>query len=118
MSSKKKPKEETLTDLEVAQKLIKLSQSAKDRGIDFNLSIKKLKQLLTVKSCYYTGTRFTQEGVNARSIDRVDSDKGYADNNVVACTVDINGKKANLTRKQIEMLYFKLRNWDSLNHKK
>jgi hypothetical protein len=103
---------EVVTDLEVANKLIKLYQSAKDRQIEFDLTLKKVRQLLQVKTCYYTGVKFEETGQLARSIDRVDSDSGYIDDNVVACTVDINGKKANLTNEEIEMLYTKLKQWN------
>lgn len=104
-------KPEVVTDLEVANKLIKLFQSAKDRNIEFDLTLKKVRQLLQVKTCFYTGVEFEETGPLSRSIDRVDSDQGYVDDNVVACTVDINGKKANLTNEEIEMLYTKLKQW-------
>jgi hypothetical protein len=42
------------------------------------------------------------------SFDRVDSNKGYIEGNVVSCTVDINGKKSNLTVDEIKSLYEKL----------
>jgi|APCry1669190288_1035285.scaffolds.fasta_scaffold86230_2 hypothetical protein len=103
--------QENVSDLDVANKLIKLYQSAKDRNIDFDLTLKKVRQLLQVKTCYYTGVKFEENGQLARSIDRVDSSLGYVDDNVVACTVDINGKKANLTNQEIEMLYTKLKQW-------
>jgi hypothetical protein len=70
-------------------KLIKLSQSAKDRGIEFDLSFKKVRQLITVDKCYYTKA-FEESGTYSRSVDRVDSAKGYIDSNVVSCTIDIN----------------------------
>ena len=104
-------KPEILTDLEVANKLIKLYQSSKDRNIEFDLTFKKVRQLLQVKTCYYTNVVFEETGPLARSIDRVDSAVGYIDDNVVACTVDINGKKANLTSEEIELLYTKLKQW-------
>jgi len=91
-------------DLEVAKKLVQLSQSAKSRNIEFGMSLKKVKKLLTNKTCFYTRVRF-REGDLARSIDRVDSAKGYTDDNVVACTVNINGKKGNLTEKEIIQMY-------------
>lgn len=106
-----KSKTRKITDLEVANKLIKLSQSAKDRGIEFDLSFKKVRQLVSVEKCYYTGTIFQETGTYSRSVDRVDSSKGYVDNNVVACTVDINSKKSNLTSAEIESLYLKLKEW-------
>lgn len=102
---------EIVTDLEVANKLIKLYQSSKDRNIEFDLTLRKVRQLLQAKTCYYTGVPFEENGPLSRSIDRVDSSLGYVDDNVVACTVDINGKKANLTNEEIELLYTKLKQW-------
>ncbi len=101
----RRPKKETLTDLEVAKKMIKIYQSAADRNLDFDLSFNTVKKLLLEPSCYYTGKKFEENGVYARSFDRVDSDLGYIEGNVVACTVDINSKKSNLTFEEIENIY-------------
>jgi hypothetical protein len=38
----------------------------------------------------------------------VDSAKGYVEGNVVSCTIDINGKKSNLSVDEIKSLYDKL----------
>lgn len=46
----------------------------------------------------------TNTGLNARSIDRVDSSLGYIEGNVVACTTDINSKKTNLSVEEIMLL--------------
>ena len=112
MRSKKRTtqpeKSSELTDLEVARKMIKIFQSAQDRKLHFDLSFKTVKTLLTYPSCYYTGKRFEEDGQHARSFDRIDSDKGYVEGNVVACTIDINSKKSNLTFEEIELLYNKL----------
>jgi hypothetical protein len=64
--------------------------------------------MLEYKTCYYTNVTFTEDGGTARSFDRIDSDKGYVEGNVVACTIDINGKKSNLTFDEIACLYNKL----------
>lgn len=98
----------TVTDLEVAKKMINIHQSAMDRKIEFNLSFEYVKKMLEYKTCYYTNVTFAEDGPNARSFDRIDSDKGYVEGNVVACTVDINGKKSNLTFDEISCLYHKL----------
>ena len=95
------PKEEYTTDIAIAKKLCQLKQSADSRGIVFDLSFNVLKRLLRAKNCFYTGKLFTHEGKYARSIDRVDSDLGYIDDNVVACTIDINQKKTNLSWTEI-----------------
>jgi hypothetical protein len=99
---------EIITDVEVAKKLINIFQSSQDRKLEFNLSFEYVKKLLEYKTCYYTNIPFTEDGTFARSFDRVDSDKGYIEGNVVACTIDINGKKANLSFDEIACLYIKL----------
>lgn len=106
--SKKEELESEVSDLEVAKKMLKIHQSAIDRKLDFNLSFESVKKLLGYASCYYTNKKFEEEGNYARSFDRVDSSKGYIEGNVVACTVDINGKKSNLSLEEIECLYKKL----------
>ena len=97
-----------VTDLEVAKKMINIYQSAMDRKIEFNLSFDYVKKMLEFKTCYYTNIPFTEDGPHARSFDRVDSDKGYIEGNVVACNIDINGKKSNLTFDEISCIYLKL----------
>lgn len=96
------------SDVEVAKKLLNIYQSAMDRKLEFNLSFESVKTLLRFQTCYYTGRRFDNEGPYARSIDRIDSSKGYIEGNVVSCTVDINGKKSNLSDDEIELLYHKI----------
>ena len=96
-----KPKEAEVTDLEVARKMIKIHQSAQDRKLEFDLSFESVKKLLQYQTCYYTGKKFEEEGLMSRSFDRIDSSKGYVEGNVVACTVDINGKKCNLSLDEI-----------------
>lgn len=91
--------------------MIKIYQSAVDRKLEFNLSFATVKKLLSYKTCYYTNREFVEDRENspfARSFDRIDSNKGYVEGNVVACTVDINGKKSNLSLEEIETLYNKL----------
>ena len=97
-----------VSDLEVAKKMIKIYQSAADRKLEFNLSFESVKKLLNYQTCYYTNKKFEEEGPMSRSFDRIDSSKGYVEGNVVACTIDINGKKSNLSFDEIECLYKKL----------
>jgi hypothetical protein len=98
----------SVSDLEVAKKMLKIYQSAIDRKLEFNLSFDTVKKLLSHKSCYYTGKEFEADGIYSMSFDRVDSNKGYVEGNVVSCTVDINGKKSNLSIDEIKSLYEKL----------
>ena len=99
-----------ISDLEIARKLIKISQSAQDRKLSFNLTFDTMKKLLSYKTCFYTGRTFAhgEKSIYARSIDRVNSSIGYVEGNVVACTVDINQKKSNLTFEEISCLYHKI----------
>jgi len=97
-----------ISDVEVAKKLINIYQSAMDRKLEFSLSFESVKNLLRHQTCYYTGRKFEAEGPYSRSIDRVDSAKGYIEGNVVSCTIDINGKKSNLSEDEIELLYKKI----------
>jgi hypothetical protein len=108
---------EELTDYIVAKKLIQLKQSADSRGIEFKLSFKEVKKLMSAKICFYTRKKFGED-LDARSIDRVDSSIGYVDGNVVACTVDINRKKANLTHDEIIMLSARIQDHRSKNFAK
>lgn len=97
-----------LPDIEVAKKMINLQQSASSRNLEFDLSFETVKYLMTRTHCYYTGIKFEEEGKLAFSVDRVDSKKGYIEGNVVACTVDINSKKSNLSIDEIKSLSLKI----------
>lgn len=105
---KKEPIKPSISDVEVAKKLVNIHSSAQSRNLEFNLTFDYVKKLLEYTTCYYTNIPFTEDGPNARSFDRVDNDKGYVVGNVVACTVDINGKKNNLSIDEIVCLYKKL----------
>ena len=104
------PKKEvkSISDLEVARKLVNIHSSAQSRNLEFNLTFEYVKKLLEYNTCYYTNVQFTEDGPNQRTFDRVDNEKGYIVGNVVACTSDINGKKNNLTIEDIICLYKKL----------
>ena len=105
---KKEITKPVISDVEVAKKLVNIHSSAQSRSLEFNLTFEYVKKLLEYNTCYYTNVQFTEDGIFARSFDRVDNDKGYVIGNVVACTVDINGKKNNLSIDEIVCLYKKL----------
>ena len=104
----RKETKSTISDVEVAKNLVNIHSSAQSRNLEFNLTFEYVKKLLEYNTCYYTNVEFTEEGPYARSFDRVDNDKGYVIGNVVACTVDINGKKNNLSIEDIICLHKKL----------
>jgi hypothetical protein len=107
-----------IPDIEVAKKMINLQQSATSRNIEFDLSFETVKSLMNRTNCYYTGVKFEDEGKMAFSIDRVDPKKGYIEGNVVACTIDINAKKANLTIDEIISLSAKVNEFLQKTNKK
>ena len=94
-----------ISDLEVAKKMINLKQSADSRNIKFDLSFLTVKKLMEQKKCFYTNRSFENKGDYALSIDRMDNKLGYIEGNVVACTVEMNRKKADITIDEIEMIY-------------
>jgi len=95
-------------DIEIARKMINLHQSASSRNLEFDLSFETVKNLISNTHCFYTNQEFEENGKFAMSVDRLDSSKGYIEGNVVACTVDINAKKANLSVLEIKQLWDKL----------
>ena len=92
-----------IEDIDVARKMINLQQSATSRNLEYNLTFETTKRLMSYTRCYYTNVEFN-DTTNILSIDRVDPIKGYIEGNVVACTVEINSKKANLTIEEIHNL--------------
>jgi len=86
-------------DTATATKYLALKRSAKDRGLDFNLSLQSVKNILQAKRCAYTGEPF---GVGHKlSFERVDNTKGYVKGNVVAVGSDLNGRKRDLTLQEM-----------------
>jgi hypothetical protein len=99
-----------IDDLYVARKLISLEESAVRRRLRFSVSFTKLKRELKRKRCYYTGIEIDyNKPTNHISIDRIDNDKGYTDDNIVGCANSVNGFKANLTIEEIGKLYNKIK---------
>ena len=99
-----------IDDLYVARKLISLESGAVRRKLRFSVSFAKLKRELTRKRCYYTGVEINHDlPPNHISIDRIDNDKGYTDENIVGCANSVNLLKANLTVEEIGKLYNKIK---------
>ena len=84
----------------VAEKYINKLNNARKRGIEFDISIMSIRNILSAKRCYYTGVELTRPiyGMDLRptdiTIDRVDANKGYVRGNVVACCYEANQFKA------------------------
>lgn len=97
-----------ITDEDVAKKFIALRDSAASRGLEFNLTLRSVRNMLRAQRCYYTRVELRRD-VDADhpqklTIDRKDASLGYILGNVVACCHEFNKKKGALTRKDIEIL--------------
>lgn len=84
-----------ISDLTIAKKIVNTASSAADRGIHFDLSFKRTKQLLNTKRCYYSNVILEKEGPNQLTLERVDNNVGYIDSNVIACSKIYNSLKSN-----------------------
>ena len=83
-----------VSDEYVARKYLQILNSAKDRGIEFNLSLTSVKNLLKAKKCYYSGYNFDHtDPEKSLTFDRLDYKKGYVKGNVVACYKAVNDLK-------------------------
>jgi len=85
----------------VAKRFLSKKSDAERRGIEFTLSLRSIENLLSAKHCYYTGFLLTENSdsqghqvATGRTIDRIDSSKGYIKGNVVACCYAANQLKA------------------------
>lgn len=70
---------------------------AKKRGLTFSLSTQKTEEILsTCATCTYCGTG--PANGKLLSIDRIDSSKGYLDDNVVACCLPCNMARGGMSQ--------------------
>jgi hypothetical protein len=96
-----------VSDLEVARKLSSIAKSAESRGIHFDMSFRRVKQLLNTKKCFISGVELNRIPNDKRQLtfDRLDNDLGYIDSNVVACSLHMNQLKSAITVNEIVLLY-------------
>ena len=97
-----------MNDIELARSFLAKKESSDSRKIPFELSFKKYKQLMIRKTCFYSGVKFEEKSDKSRSLERLDSNKGYTDKNTIACTKRINNLKNNLTIGELNKLVNKL----------
>jgi len=85
-------------DITLAEKYLRKVEDAKNRGIEFNLSLTSYKNIQRAKRCYFTGITLTDVPnlANTRTIDRIDPTKGYEKGNVVACSFAANYFKSKI----------------------
>jgi hypothetical protein len=68
---------EKVTDIEVAKKMISIKHSADTRGIIFDMSLKRVRQLLNMNKCFITGADLNRVNGddNQLTFDRLDNTK-------------------------------------------
>lgn len=96
----KKNKKRTLSQWE--HKYNAKIQSAKDRGIPFEIPLMDYIRLMSARRCYFSGRELFDEN---RSLDRLNNDLEYVKGNVVSCLKEFNTRKSNLTPREIKQMY-------------
>lgn len=88
--------------MEIARKYLSKFHNAKRDHVEFDLSFTSFKNLMKSKKCYYSGNLMTSKRrgkpirATDRTVDRIDSNKGYIKGNVVACCHTANKMKGTL----------------------
>lgn len=88
------------SDIQIARNYTAKADNARSRGIEFGLSFTAYKNLVRAKKCKVSGVLLTtprpQKELLAtdRTIDRIDSRKGYVSGNVMAVCHGVNNFKA------------------------
>lgn len=94
------------SDDKIVKKYLAIQQRARNKNLNFNLTLTSIRNLLSAKYCYYSGEVLTDA---TRSIDRINNSKGYEIGNVCACDIRINMLKTNLDYAKIIKLANKLK---------
>lgn len=79
------------SDRRAAEVYLSKIQHSKDRGIEFNMPLISFLNITKAQKCHYTGLPVDN---NSRTIDRIDSSKGYVKGNVVCCHKIFNSFKS------------------------
>lgn len=78
-------------NMSIKGRYAQLKGGAKARGLEINLDISELEELIS-NSCHYCGGNLNEHG---SGLDRMDNSKGYIKGNVVPCCKDCNTLKSN-----------------------
>lgn len=85
------------SDEHIARKFIRLKENASHRGLEFNLSLEDVRDLMRTTHCGYSGVAFDNTSTpSKRTVDRVNCKRGYVKGNVLACTFAMNCYKNEL----------------------
>ena len=88
-----------MNDLRIARKFLTKATNASKAGVKFTLTFAQFKKLMMVKKCQYTGIVLTEptsthQIQTDRTIDRIDSSKGYEAGNVLTACYAVNQLKS------------------------
>jgi len=90
-----------MNDLEIAKKYVSKANRAKQAGHEFELSFTSFKNMMKAKKCQYTNLKLTENRSDNqhtrfldRTIDRIDSTKGYIKGNVITACHGANNFKS------------------------
>lgn len=74
------------TDEDIANKFLQLKKSADERGLEFDLNLTCVRNMLKAKKCFYTGIPLVRgddpKAINYPTVDRKNPNKGYVIGNV------------------------------------
>lgn len=91
-----------MNDIEIARRYLSKATRAEIDGYEFDLTFVAYKNLMRAKFCKYSGLRLTTKRRDKtirftdRTIDRIDSSKGYVKGNCVAVCNGVNKFKGML----------------------
>lgn len=91
-----------MDDLRIAQLYVSKAGNAKSRGIEFSLPFTAFRNIMRAKYCYFSNIELTdpRPGQNNletdRTVDRIDSSKGYVAGNCCATAYCVNNWKGGL----------------------
>lgn len=92
------------SDFGVAKKFLQVYNSAKERNIEFSLSLSDVKALIKKKKCHYTDLPFDySDREKSLTFDRINCNIGYVKGNVVACRYDVNQLKNILIEHEVSV---------------
>lgn len=75
--------------------------NAKDRNLEFTITLENIKRIRQANACYYTGEKFNRKNYSM-SIERIDSSKGYVPGNIIPVATVVNQIKSNFTIEEMK----------------
>ena len=93
-------------DALVCTKFINIKNSAESRGKVFDMTFEEVKRLCFEQYCFFSGKLLNNitNDLNSKTFDRLDNEKGYVNGNVVACSLEYNRLKKDLTIAQLKLI--------------